>query len=165
VAKLDHYQTQAYTTAAYPESAKVAYPALGLVSEVGELLDTEFGDRDALVKELGDVVWYCAAIATDLDFKLSEAYGFAKCEFISDVQGIWKNAHLIAGRVKKIIRGDSGRTGKILAIRGYVGDVIRRVEALAAEAESSLEEVCEGNLDKLFDRKDRGQIKGDGDNR
>ena len=61
---------------------KVVYPALGLVGEAGEVAnkvkkvlrdkDGVFTseDRDAIAKQIGDVLWYCAALATDLELTL-----------------------------------------------------------------------------------------------
>ena len=74
------YQRSAATTAIYTD--KVVYPALGLVGEAGEVAnkvkkvlrdkDGVFTseDRDAIAKEIGDVLWYCAALATDLELTL-----------------------------------------------------------------------------------------------
>ena len=74
------YQRSAATTAIYTD--KVVYPALGLVGEAGEVAnkvkrvlrdkDGVFTseDRDAIAKEIGDVLWYCAALATDLNLTL-----------------------------------------------------------------------------------------------
>jgi|TARA_B110000285_G_scaffold201402_1_gene236024 NTP pyrophosphatase (non-canonical NTP hydrolase) len=74
------YQRSAATTAIYTD--KVVYPALGLVGEAGEvankvkkvLRDKEGvfneGDRDDIAKELGDVLWYIAALATDMQLSL-----------------------------------------------------------------------------------------------
>ncbi len=54
--------------------------ALGLAGEAGEVADSvkkmvfhQHGiDRDELVKELGDVLWYVAALCTKLDVSMSE---------------------------------------------------------------------------------------------
>jgi len=74
------YQRSAATTAIYTD--KVVYPALGLVGEAGEVAnkvkkvlrdkDGVFTseDRNAIAKEIGDVLWYCAALATDLELTL-----------------------------------------------------------------------------------------------
>jgi NTP pyrophosphatase (non-canonical NTP hydrolase) len=62
----------------------IVYPTLGLVNEAGELAgkvkkifrDKEGviseEDRQALKFELGDVLWYLAQIATELDLTLEE---------------------------------------------------------------------------------------------
>ena len=54
--------------------------ALGLAGEAGEVADTikkavfhQHGiNRDELIKELGDVLWYVAALCTKLDVTMSE---------------------------------------------------------------------------------------------
>ncbi|MBI5793830.1 nucleoside triphosphate pyrophosphohydrolase family protein [Candidatus Uhrbacteria bacterium] len=77
------YQAFAKTTALYPDAGKnLYYPALGLGGETGEVLNKikkvmrdhggevteEF--REILKAELGDVLWYVAAIASELDLDL-----------------------------------------------------------------------------------------------
>jgi NTP pyrophosphatase (non-canonical NTP hydrolase) len=87
---LDEYQAQARTTAIYPEAARVLYPTLKLAGEAGEVAE-KLGklmrdegllpgaglskeQRDALAKEIGDVLWYVANLAADLGLSL-EAIG------------------------------------------------------------------------------------------
>ncbi len=62
----------------------IVYPTLGLVNEAGELagkvkkIFRDKGgqitpeDRESLKYELGDVLWYLAQIATELDLSLQE---------------------------------------------------------------------------------------------
>lgn len=62
----------------------IVYPTLGLVNEAGELAGKVKkifrdkngvigeADRDALKYELGDVLWYLAQIATELELSLDE---------------------------------------------------------------------------------------------
>lgn len=62
----------------------IVYPTLGLVNEAGELAgkvkkifrdhngQISEADREALKYELGDVLWYLAQIATELDIPLQE---------------------------------------------------------------------------------------------
>lgn len=74
----DLYQLEASKTAIYPEEVRILYPSLGLAGEVGELCnkikkhyrDGTPLDRDDLAKELGDVLWYVSALATDLKISL-----------------------------------------------------------------------------------------------
>ncbi len=62
----------------------IVYPTLGLVNEAGELAGKvkkifrdkqgviSDADRDAIKYELGDVLWYLAQIATELDLSLND---------------------------------------------------------------------------------------------
>lgn len=58
----------------------LVWNALGLTGEAGEVADTikkavfhQHGlDRDELIKELGDVIWYVAALCTKLDVPMSQ---------------------------------------------------------------------------------------------
>jgi NTP pyrophosphatase (non-canonical NTP hydrolase) len=85
---LDEYQTAARRTALYPDEAKLLYPVLKLAGEAGEVAEKvgkwmrdegwlpgrEITDaqRDALVKELGDVLWYVATVASDVGVSLED---------------------------------------------------------------------------------------------
>jgi NTP pyrophosphatase (non-canonical NTP hydrolase) len=85
---LDEYQQGALATAAYPEAVRVLYPALKLAGEAGEVAEKlgklmrdeglrpgkplSNAQRDALGKELGDVLWYVAVLAHDLGLGLDE---------------------------------------------------------------------------------------------
>lgn len=82
--RLSEYQKGATDTAVYPEQGAVGglmYAALGLAGEAGEIANKVkkvFRDGEAdspdkhaarleeLRKELGDVLWYVAAVATEL---------------------------------------------------------------------------------------------------
>ena len=84
---LDEYAHGARATAAYPASARLLYPVLKLAGEAGEVAEklgklmrdeawqpgTELSpaQRDALTDELGDVLWYVAAVAHDLGLPLA----------------------------------------------------------------------------------------------
>ena len=78
------YQRSSRQTAVYPREAWLTYPALGLAGEAGEvaehakkairdhggLVDDE--RRAAMSKELGDVLWYVAQLATELELDLEQ---------------------------------------------------------------------------------------------
>lgn len=64
----------------YPEKHAIVYPALGLAGEAGEIAekvkkwlrgDREL-DREGLLKELGDPLWYITSLADDLGFTLQD---------------------------------------------------------------------------------------------
>jgi NTP pyrophosphatase (non-canonical NTP hydrolase) len=80
----DLYQGKAEETAVYPNKGdNLYYPALGLAGEAGEVCekikkimrdkDGDFTVDDSLSigKELGDVLWYLAALCYELDLDLS----------------------------------------------------------------------------------------------
>jgi NTP pyrophosphatase (non-canonical NTP hydrolase) len=82
--ELAEYQRLSRRTAEYPREAWLAYPALGLAGEAGEVAEHakkairddggRVGEqrRAAMAKELGDVLWYVAQLATELDLDLDE---------------------------------------------------------------------------------------------
>ena len=81
--------------------------------------------------------------------------------------GLTGEAGEVANIVKKIQRDHGGIINDEIRgkLKDELGDVLWYVQALADYLDVPLEEVAQGNLDKLASRKDRGQIKGSGDNR
>lgn len=77
--EFDNYQAFTDQSAIYPEDQGLVYAALGLASEAGEfagkvkkqIRDGTFSKEDA-VAELGDVLWYCARAAVELEVFLSD---------------------------------------------------------------------------------------------
>ncbi len=82
----NEYQEKALNTANYPTDFKIIYPALGLANESGEVLgkikkvirDNEciFSEdkKEAISYEIGDVLWYCAVLAHDLNISFEEIF-------------------------------------------------------------------------------------------
>ena len=81
--------------------------------------------------------------------------------------GLTNEAGEFAGKVKKIFRDKNGVIDEtdIEALKQELGDVLWYVAQIATELGVSLEDVASSNLTKLFDRLERDQIKGSGDNR
>mgnify|MGYP001084349361 CR=1 FL=1 len=73
----------------------------------------------------------------------------------------------IAEKVKKVIRDNKGifDDKNKLEIIKELGDVLWYLSNLSSELGFSLEDVARVNLEKLKSRKNRGKIKGSGDNR
>tara|TARA_B100000214_G_scaffold374217_1_gene356369 strand:+ start:797 stop:1126 length:330 start_codon:yes stop_codon:yes gene_type:complete len=82
---LNHYQHKSRETAKYPNVGNnPIYPTLGLAGEAGEVADKvkkilrdNDGNFDELSKkslklELGDVLWYVAQLATELEIELED---------------------------------------------------------------------------------------------
>lgn len=81
----EEYQKKSRKTAKYPDADhNFIYPTLGLVGEAGEVaekikkvLRDDGGEissekREEIKKELGDVLWYIAQVATELNLPLTE---------------------------------------------------------------------------------------------
>ena len=80
----DQYQQLAASTAIYPDQFRLIYPILGLTNEAGEVAgklkkimrDEDFSgvltseQEEVLAAELGDVLWYLAAVTTDMGLSL-----------------------------------------------------------------------------------------------
>lgn len=81
----EEYQKKSRNTAIYPNAGEnFIYPTLGLSGEAGEvaekikkvirdkngIIDGE--TREAIQKELGDVLWYVAQLATELKLDLDD---------------------------------------------------------------------------------------------
>lgn len=83
------YQAETRKTAQYPDrGANFVFPTLGMVGEAGEVAEKVkklMRDHDTfspaavgaevkteIVKELGDVLWYLAQLATEFDVSLDE---------------------------------------------------------------------------------------------
>ena len=84
----EQYQKQSRKTAQYPKKDNnFIYPTLGLVGEAGEIANKvkkiERDDNNIITdqrkqeikKELGDVLWYIAQIATELGLSLEQIAG------------------------------------------------------------------------------------------
>jgi NTP pyrophosphatase (non-canonical NTP hydrolase) len=83
--KLSDYQERSRLTAVYPQAgSNLLYPTLGLCGESGEVAEKikkmvrDDGGvltderREALAKEMGDVLWYLAQLATEARLDLDE---------------------------------------------------------------------------------------------
>ena len=83
--EFDLYQIKARETALYPNlGSNNIYPTLGLVGEAGEVAEKvkkvlrdkdgkfDIESKEAIKKELGDVLWYLSNLCTELNFSLNE---------------------------------------------------------------------------------------------
>ncbi len=79
------YQKKARETAKYPNlGSNIIYPTLGLVGEAGEVAEKvkkvlrdkkgifDEESKNAIKKELGDVLWYISNLCTEFDFKFED---------------------------------------------------------------------------------------------
>ncbi|MCX7615814.1 MAG: nucleoside triphosphate pyrophosphohydrolase family protein [Patescibacteria group bacterium] len=81
----EEYQKESRKTAKYPVIDKgFVYPLLGLVGESGEVAEkikkifrdkngvVDKETKEAIKKELGDVLWYLSQVATELQISLED---------------------------------------------------------------------------------------------
>lgn len=73
----------------------------------------------------------------------------------------------VAEKVKKVLRDSSGYFSAVKKeeIKKELGDVLWYLANLAEDLGITLDDVAQLNIDKLYDRKDRGVLGGSGDNR
>ena len=76
--------------------------------------------------------------------------------------GLTSEAGEVAGKIKKLIRDKGINTMDTI---DEIGDVFWYLARLCDELGFSAEAVLSRNLDKLYDRKERGVIGGSGDKR
>ncbi len=135
-------------------------PPLSFVAYQDAAKKTAIYNQDARVMypalglsgEVGEFIEKAGGITAGVDVLLN---GVAVC------------AGKCANQVKKIIRDDDCEcdTPRKHAIGQEIGGVLWYCAAVASDLGLSLSDIAQENLDILDDRKKRGTIKGDGDNR
>jgi len=88
--------------------------------------------------------------------------------------GLAGEAGEIAEKIKKSLRGDIGEGEKQVKLNGIydtaallkeLGDPLWYITSLADDLGFTLQDVVDANVEKLNSRKERGVLKGSGDNR
>ena len=87
--------------------------------------------------------------------------------FMAKVLGLCGESGEVAEKFKKILRDKGGELSDEdrVEIAKELGDVLWYVATISRYMGISLNEVAEGNIEKLTSRFDRGKIHGKGDNR
>lgn len=172
--RLNDYQAAASTTAIYPGRGfgplGLAYVALGLVNEIGELLEkcTSGANDSERNAEAGDVLWYCAMLVSEVTGEpFGDATGF---ESFTDIEPAHADslrgaAATIAGQAKKVLRDNPDEVEYARRATVMVREVGRILQGLASIVGSGnvLDGCAEGNVAKLASRAERGTLTGDGD--
>jgi len=151
---LNQYQELAKGTDCRDEKIKMICNGFGLIGELEEYKECSLEDKKNIIKESGDVMWYCSSICSCLGADLQEV-----CN--KEIKEIDRP---IAEVFKKAFRDNKGVFDKKYKedILTYVNYVINWILPFGTK---NLEEIMQANIDKLYSRKQRGVIKGDGDNR
>jgi len=172
---LSDYQKLIKATALYPNVGNnIIYPSLGLCGECGELFEkilmTPYQVIEIL-KELGDIMWYCGRLSSEINCNLTELYN-KSLDFILHNNLKFEEEMIIrAGNIseisKKVLRDKNGIIDEKDKDKYYQNliVVLYCVDGLCEEYGSTIEEIAQMNIEKLLDRKNRGVLKGSGDDR
>lgn len=81
--------------------------------------------------------------------------------------GMCGEAGEVSERVKKLYRDHDGAISEDMKkdIIKELGDVLWYLSGIAKELNISLDEIATTNIEKLFSRKERNMLHGEGDNR
>jgi NTP pyrophosphatase (non-canonical NTP hydrolase) len=99
--------------------------------------------------------------------RVTAKYPDAGNNYIYPTLGLSGEAGEVAEKIKKVIRDKGGEINDETRseIKKELGDVLWYVSQLATELGLSLDDVAESNIQKLYDRMERGVLQGNGDNR
>jgi NTP pyrophosphatase (non-canonical NTP hydrolase) len=162
---LVRYQSEAARLAVYPEMRRGAIIYLGIVGESIEVMEVVHGQpaSDELERELGDVLWYVAAICDELGLSMATIVqdGIESTRFTTtrEFPKTWARAMVVhAGRIsecfKKHLRDQDKvlRDDRMATIVECLEELTARVHLVAKADSSSLEQVVSRNLEKLVER-------------
>jgi len=165
----NEYKQGALNTATYPRPLRFLYLKLGIREETGEVcgkfkkLIRDKGwqpgmtitgeERKAILLELGDVAWYCACFAHERGTKIAVKEDI---DMVKRSRGTNDGTENICMKAEDLATVATGENFIIAFIY---------IEMIAQMLDSSLNEVCQMNLDKLADRQRRDKIHGSGDYR
>lgn len=188
---LCEYQKTARSTAIYldVENSRMIYPALGLIGECGEVADkTKKLIRDAnwemkpdrieaIIKELGDCCWYLANICCDTGLDLSMMYGMRGASTTQLIRGLMlpqlvlhmnRHASSLAESLECWYYQydcELRETCRFTDLPQHLSHIITCIEEIGRRYDFTLEDIYTANIENLLGRKERGTLKGDGDDR
>jgi NTP pyrophosphatase (non-canonical NTP hydrolase) len=120
-------------------------------------------DRAAKQRYLGEAVKAAHTFNSYQEFVNSMKAYPEKHAIMYPTLGMMGEAGEVSEKVKKWLRGDKELDGQELLKE--IGDVCWYIASLADDLGYTLQDVINANVDKLVSRKERGVVKGDGDNR
>lgn len=162
---LDIYQKKAQRTSSTPCHEKIRNGCLGLIGESGEIVDVvkkylfQSGNNpqmpvDTLIKEAGDVLWYCAETATGMNMRLQEVIEFGEVHEAEDTDLEKTAVRLsLASMAAYTAFFDMGEPN--LMIRA-VRDVYRGLLHLCTLVGTTMDYVAYTNIEKLKKRYPNG---------
>lgn len=168
----------------YPGSGTLigaTYCGLKMAGEAGELLEHVLveSDKNLILKEAGDVLWYVIASERELNMNLAVCQHEEPDYLVRGVRGAgpheWAAALSIAVSKYTESLGKSMRDGDYSGgeltdtwrerLRDQLEMVLWCIGGVGSCYGQKLHQIAELNVKKLKDRDARGVTKGDGDNR
>lgn len=190
---LNEYQERAWSTAVYDNKGNnLEYISLGLGGETGEVQEyfkktLHRGQSipvDHLEKELGDVLWYLAGGASECRFSLSDIVITLKRTMSKDdldtfigfqnhISSYFYGRDLSLGALAVTLNQHISKLQQELYTFQYgyktpyihIFHCLEYLSRICTKCNLSMEHVALLNLEKLASRKERGVLKGEGDNR
>lgn len=152
--KMSDYQQQALNTAntTLPVRDRLAIAGLGLAGEAGEVLASmrqPTWNKSEVVMECGDLLWYCAEIASVTGFVLSDpTTPDVPDNLFLLAADISIRASEVADYIKKVVgHGHPVDTNRIQSdMAGVVHDISRLLVSVGAD----ISEACTKNIQKLI---------------
>lgn len=153
------------------------YVTLGLAGEVGEFYEklNQEASIDALESEFQDCLWYMAAIRTEFDLMKIIDWPKPSDNPTSALMEVSIHSGAICEQMKKYLRDDwnvdkddfgvfpKQKKEKIQQI--WLKLLQNFIDLASITFNKSMNEIAQGNIEKLASRKRRGVIHGSGDNR
>lgn len=167
------YEELAITTKCYDDKVALSYVVLGLCGEIGELYEKiqQESEKDLIIKEFGDVLWYMAAIR--IEFQLKEQVNWPeRNNQIVNPMTIGAEMGKICEQIKKYLRDDWKRDEDIefpqkrkSVVQDAWNELLQLLVNLAFQlfSENTMNELGQMNIDKLASRAKRNKIHGEGD--
>lgn len=146
------------------------YYGLGICGEAGELAEKMLAPNVLaidVIRELGDVLWYVAALTRILNVNMDSLDGDVDVcmskDPLNNAMRVCVEAGKVADRVKKSYRDETELD--VDAVSKDLARLMFYAACVGGALGATLSEVAQVNLDKLEDRLQRGTSKGSGDNR
>ena len=169
------YESQLDKLDKYPKYSRPWCYVLGLVGESAEFmekyLDTK-NNREALIKELGDIIWYLTRFTNHLKLDSQKLLREARLKQFrslpqNDTITIFVNTGKIAETIKKAIRDKNSILDEsdLTNIKFKLINIYSSIDRICDSLEITYEEAAQKNLEKLLDRLARNKIGGSGDTR
>lgn len=182
--KFEEYIKLTRKTAVYPEEDAQSYLYVGMMSELNEVCDklsksdytvvgNSFTERQytSILNEIGDVCWFAARMYDEFEvldvghiIEIREhpvpSMKLAAKEFKKALNKLVDGS----GVMSKYLRKDEGKEKELIDLISNIYYHVR-IASMHLGIDKSMSKVFQCNIDKLFDRKDRGVLRGDGDDR